>query len=283
MKPRKEIESFITDIDVATDAGKDREVLDDILQAHMDSRQRRSQNGRPRRWRTTMRYKRTKVAAVIALAVLLAGVFGLGGGSVAFSQVGQAVSSTLTRLKELIMEIRTGEPAAQAPLPPAASGDADEQAPDPNVRAVMCDARFFTIPESEQAVWQSLKDQGIELIKASADPETYYAALRGEQAEQIEDALTISPLAAPRVAVAEGQEGMIATDVFALAWLPTISSDGQRIESTFSFHDGENGVEIPNINIEEGGVILVRVKGITPTGADILILLKVGYLADSMT
>jgi len=225
-----------------------------------------------------MRYKRTKVAAVIALAFVLTGAVGLGRGSVAFSQVGQAVSSTLDRLKELIMAIRTEEPPAPAPLPTADSDNgADEQTPASSVRAIMCAARFFFVPQNQQAVWQSLKDQGIELVRASTAPETYYATLSQDEAERFEGALTVGPITSPRVMVGEGNEAMIATDVFALAWLPTISSDGRRIESSFSFHDGENGFEIPNVSNEDDGAVLVRVKGIIPTGEDILILLNVGY------
>jgi hypothetical protein len=223
-----------------------------------------------------MMHKTRSVAAILAVALVLAGAIGLGGGSVAFSQAGHAVSSTLTRLKEMIMEIRSGQVREQAP-PPAASDDAEEPAPNPDPRAVTCIARFFNIPASEQAVWQSLKDQGTELIKASVAPETYYATLTGEQAERVEGALTVGPITSPRITMWAGQEGMIGTNVFALAWLPTISTDGRRIESGFSFHDGENGFEIPNVSVEEGGVILVRVKGIIPTGEDILILLRVGH------
>jgi hypothetical protein len=255
----------------------DRRILQDSTKAMAEASRKSAAPARARIRRAIMTYKTRRIAALVALTLLLAGAFHLGTGSVAFSQVGHAVSSTLVRLQELIMEIRTGEPTAQAPLPGAASDGTDEQAPDPNLRAVTCAARFFTIPTNEQAVWQFLKDQGIELIQASADPETYYATLRQEQAEQVEDALTIRALAAPRVIVAEGQQGMIATDIFALAWLPTVSSDGTRIESTFSFHDGHNGVEIPNVSIEEGGVVLIRVRGIATTGENILILLKVDY------
>jgi len=222
-----------------------------------------------------MRHKPTRIAALIALAVLLAGVFGLGGGSVAFSQVGHAVSSTLVRLKELILEIRTGEPMARPPLLPAQSSGADKQAPASDLRAVMCAARFFTISATEQAVWQSLRDQGIGLIQTSVAPETYYATLSREPADRFEDGLTVGPISSPRIIVSEGQEGMIGTDVFALAWLPTLSSDGGRIASTFSFHDGENGFEVPNVSTEEGGVVLVQVRGIIPTGEDVLILLRV--------
>ena len=222
-----------------------------------------------------MRHKPTRIAAVIALAVVLAGVFGLGGGSVAFSQVGHAVNSTLTRLKEMVLEIRAGRVASRAPSPPAAPADAEKKTPVSNLRAVMCTGRFFRIPVTEQAVWQVLEDQGIELIQASAAPETYYAALDREQAERLENALTIEPLTSPRVLVREDHEATIGTNAFALAWLPSISSDGTRIESTFSFHDGDNGFEIPNISTEDGGVVLVRLRGLTTLGDDVLILLQV--------
>jgi len=141
----------------------------------------------------------------------------------------------------------------------------------------MCTARLFSIPVGEQGVWQSLKDQGIELIRASVAPETYYAALGQEQVERVEGALTVGPISSPSIVVLERHEGMIGTQAFALAWRPTLSSDGQQIESRFAFHDGQNGFEIPNVSVEDGGVILVRVRGIMPTGEDMLILLKVGY------
>ena len=226
-----------------------------------------------------MTHKIRRVAAIIALAAVLVGAVGLSGGSVAFSQVGQAVSSTLGRLKAMIMELRSGEHVAPAPLPAAQSGNANKQAPTPSCdsRAVMCTARFHKIPAGEQAVWQSLKDQGIDLIQASAKPETYYATLSQQQAEGVKRALTVGPVTSPRVTVGAGGEATIVTDIIGLAWLPTISSNGQRIESSFSFHDGDNGFEIPGVSTEDGGVILVRVKGIIPTGEDMLILVDVGY------
>ncbi len=221
-----------------------------------------------------MMHRTRRVAAIIALAVVLASAIGLGGGSVAFSQVGQAVSSTLDRLKDMIMGIRTAEPPARIVQPPSSPGKTDEQAPAPG--ALMCAARLFSIPAGEQGVWQSLKDQGIELIQVSAAPETYYAALGQQQVQRVEGALTVGPISSPRIVLHEGTEGMIGTQVFALAWRPTLSSDGRQIESRFAFHDGQNGFEIPNVSVEDGGVILVRVRGIMPTGEDMLILLKVG-------
>jgi hypothetical protein len=68
---------------------------------------------------------------------------------------------------------------------------------------------------------------------------------------------------------------MIGTDAFALAWQPTISSDGTRIESSFSFHDGQTGFEVPNLETEIGGTVLIRVKGITTPDEEVLLLVQV--------
>lgn len=269
------VEKYLEDMHVQHPAEMDHRIVQDSTEAMEEVRRMRAGSARAGIGRTIVMYRTRRVAAVLVLAAVLAGAVGLGGGSVAFSQVGQAVSSTLDRLKALIMGIRTGEPVAQAPLLPSPSSPTNEQVPTASARAVMCAARFFNVPQGDQAVWQSLQDQGIELIEASTIPETYYATLDREQAEQVENALTGRALVAPRVIVSEGQEGMIAMDAFALAWLPTISSDGTRIESSFSFHDGQNGFEIPNLDVEEGGVILVRVRGLVPTGDDVLILLQV--------
>jgi hypothetical protein len=254
----------------------DRRIACDSTEAMEKVHRARAGSARAGVGRIIMMRRTRRVAAILVVALVLAGAVGLGGGSVAFSQAGHAVSSTLARLKEMVMEIRSGHVREQAPLP-AASDEAEMPTPNPDVRAVMCTARFFNIPASEQVVWQRLDEQGIELTKASSAPETYYATLTREQAERFEDALTIGPITSPRIIVGEGKEAVIGTNAFALAWLPTISTDGTRIESSFSFHDGDNGFEIPSVTSDDGGVILVRVKGIIPTGEDMLILLDVGY------
>ena len=269
------IEKYLENMHVAHRARMDRRIVRDSTKTMEEIHRARTDPARAENGRTIMMHRIRRVAAIMVVAVVLAGAVGLGGGSVAFSQVGRAVSSTLDRLKEMIMGIRAGEPAASAPLPPSFPSKTDEQAPAVSPGAIMCAARLFSIPASEQGVWQSLKDQGIELIQASAAPETYYTALGQEQVERVEGALTVRPISSPRIVLHEGTEGIIGTQVFALAWRPTLSSDGQQIESRFSFHDGQNGFEIPNVSVEDGGVILVRVRGIMPTGEDMLILLEV--------
>jgi hypothetical protein len=268
---------YLENLQVRRRPETDHHILQDPTAAMEEARGAGAAPARAGVRRMIMTHTTRRVAAFVALTLLLAGASGLGGGSAAFSQARHVVSSTLARLQEAILRIRTGAPAVEAPLPPAPSADTDEQAPDFDVRAVLCAARFFAIPAGDEAVGQALQDQGIELIKASASPETCYATLRREQVEGLENALTVSPITSPRVVVGEGREAMIVTNVFGLAWLPIVASDGTRIESTFSFHDGQTGFEVPSVSAEEGGAILVHVKGIMPTGEDVLILLQVGY------
>lgn len=49
-----------------------------------------------------------------------------------------------------------------------------------------------------------------------------------------------------------------------MGWLPTISDDGEHVVSTVSFHDGQNGFEIPDVNTEPGGMVLIHTKGMFP-------------------
>ena len=280
MKSAEQIEQSIRRLDVPTGSARRERTLRDLREAHQQYQKQTPPSWR-RLGRTIMKRQPMKIAAMTAFAVLLVGALSLGGGSAAFSQARHAVSSTLVRLQEAIMRIRTGAPAAEAPLPAAPAAEAEEPASDLDRRAVMCAARFFTIPAGDETTWQALQDQGIELIQASASPETYYATLRREQAEGLESALTVRPITSPRVIVGEGGEATIVTNIFGLAWLPIVASDGKRIESAFSFHDGQNGFEIPSVSAEEGGAILIQVRGIFPTGEDALVLLQVGYAPGS--
>jgi hypothetical protein len=214
-----------------------------------------------------MRQKSLKIAAIVTLAVLLMGAFSLGTGSVARSQTRHAVNATLAWLKNMIVG---GEAEAPQALAPEAA-QSGEQVPNPNRKVVTCAARFFRVLATDQGVWQSLRDQGIELVAVSVDPDVYYATLSREQAQAIDGALTLPCVSAPRVTVSEGDTAALAitnaqpSGGLALAWLPTVSSDGKGVQSTISFHDGHNGFEIPNAGTESGGVVLIRAKGVFPS------------------
>lgn len=205
-----------------------------------------------------------RIAATVALAVVLLGALGVGTGSVAFSQVGHAVNSTLAWLRQMVVGPTPGEPEITPPEFP----NAKEQTPGHEITYAF---RIHPVRENEAGVWQALKDQGIELVAVSTDPEVLYAALTPPQGAWLDNTITLRQLSSPRVTVTPGNMATISlTDSdaqegrkgFALGLLPVLSNDGQEVQSTIFFHDGSSGFEIPNVSTESGGVVLLRVKGI---------------------
>lgn len=211
-----------------------------------------------------MRNRPLKIAAVVTLAAVLVGTFSLGTGSVARSQTRHAVNTTLAWLKSMI----TGDPMAEPPQPAVPAG----QTPGSASREVTCTARFLKVPPDGQDLWQSLRDQGIEFVLASTDPEVYYAVLSPEQTRSFHASVSLTCIATPRITLREGESGSLAMygttpqgpQGLAIACLPTVSADGREVTCTLSFHDGRNGFEVPNVSTEPGGAVLIRAEGILP-------------------
>jgi hypothetical protein len=263
MKSAEEIEQIIRELHVEADAEKRERTVRDLAEAHAERKNRTQALNLLSYGRAIMRQKPRR-AAVIAAALLLAGLFSVGSGSVAFSQATRTVSWTLLRLKAMITGDRTNRP----PEP--------ERVPDPYARKIDYGVRLFGVRPSDQGIWQSLNDLGIEFVQVSAAPETYFAMVSRQQAKSVDDALwTLRFLASPAIQRPEGELAWIATRSYdsqepngtartsglAMGWLPTVSDDGTEIWSTVSFHDGLNGFEIPNVATEPGEVVLIRVKG----------------------
>jgi len=257
MKSAKQIEQSIRKLHIETDVKTREQTLCDLATVHAQQKGKTRAFSLLRYGRTIMRQKPGRTAAVIALALLLLGVFSLGTGSVAFSQARHAVNTTLSWLEAMI----TGS-TDTTDMPPAL-----EQAPDPSARTILCTASFFPVPADKQGIWQSLKDSGIKFVQASADPEAYFAVISRVQTESLDVLQTLECVAAPRILMREGQTAAIASANhqeargLAIGWLSTVSDDGTEIRSTVSFHDGRNGFEIPDIVMELGGVVLIRAKG----------------------
>jgi len=259
MKSAEQIEQSLRRLEVEA-SGESRELTRrDIIGAHARQKEKTAAFGQRSHARTVIKCRSLRIAAAVALALLLVGAFRPGTGSVALSQTHHAVSATLAWLKSMIAG---GEIQAPPALPPAAG---QERAPDR--RAVACAARFFRVSADDQGVWQSLRGQGIELAAVSTDPEVYYATLSREQAESVDSTLTLECVSAPRVLTTEGDTAAVAvtntqaSGGLALGWRPEVSSDGKEVLSTISFHDGHRGFEIPNVSTEPGGVVLLRAKG----------------------
>lgn len=269
MKSAEQIEQSIRKLNLESSPEKRQQMLRDLVEAHTQRTERPPAWSRWSLRRTIMTYGTRRVAAVAALALIFIGGLGLGTGSVAFSQAGHAVNSTLAWLRQAVVGQTPGEPRAEPPASPATSGKAGAEMANP--KEITYAARIFRVHESEAGVWQSLKDQGIELVAASTNPEVYYAVLNQGQAESFDASVTLRCLSAPRVTVSAGDIATIAlTDAdpqngrrgFALGLLPVVSDDDAEVRSTISFHDGHNGFEIPDVSTEPGGVVLIRVTGV---------------------
>jgi len=264
MKSAEQIEQSLRRLNVEAGTAGREQTLRDLAEVHARHKENLAAAHHGRLRRTIMTCGTRRVAAAIGIGALLIGVLGLGTGSVAFSQAGHAINTTLAWLRQAVIGPMPGEPSVEAPTAPERIADTDSA-------AVCYAARFFPVPEEETGVWRSLQDQGIKLIKVSTDPEVYYAALTRAQAESFDASVALRCLSAPRVTVSAGTLAMMAlTDSdpqkgrqgFALGLLPVLSSGHEEIQSTISFHDGHNGFEIPNVSTESGGVVLIRVKGI---------------------
>ena len=274
MKSAEQIEQSIRRLNLESSPERRQRMRRDLVEAHTQKKERPPAWSRWNLRRTIMTYGTRRVAAVVALALVFIGVLGLGTGSVAFSQAGRAVNSTLAWLRQAVVGVAPGEPRAELPALPAASDKTAEEMANPT--EVTYTARIFRVHENEVGVWQSLKGQGIEFVAASTNPQLYYAALTREQAESFDTSVTLRGLSTPRVTVSAGEIATIAlTDAdpqngrrgFALGLLPMVSGDGVEVRSTISFHEGRDGFEIPNVSTERGGVVLIRAAGV-PRGQD---------------
>ncbi|MEN6425164.1 MAG: hypothetical protein ABFE13_07365 [Phycisphaerales bacterium] len=270
MKSAERIEQSVRRLSIQADAENREHTLRDLVETHAQQKRKTQAFSLLRYGRIIMKQKQKRIAAVVAVGVLLIGVFSLSTGSVAFSQAKHAASSTLSWLKSMLAGNTPEEPAALPPGPIKTS----EQTAGEDRRAIWCAAYFFDVPESQQGLWQSLKDQGIEFVEASGAPPVQYAVLSREQAESFSTGATLRCISAPRVTVLEGETAGIAltndqrSGGLALGWLPTISSNGEEVVSTLSFHDGQNGFEIPDVSTEPGGMVLIRARGMFPDAKD---------------
>ena len=270
MKSAEQIEQSIRRLAVEAEVERREQTLHDLVEAHTRQKEERPASGRRNLRRIIMTHGTRRIAAVIALAIVLVGALSLGTGSVAFSQAGHAVNSTLSWLRDMVLGTEAGAPGTEESVPPARSSDGSEETANPNRKAITYAARIFRVPESETGVWQSLRDQGIELVRVLTDPEVCYATLSREQGESFDASVALQSFTSPRVTVSDGDTATIAlTEAnprrgLALGLLPALSSDGKEVQSTVSFHDGHEGFEIPSVSTESGGVVVILAKRMLP-------------------
>jgi len=72
MRPAKNVEKLIRNIDIDTNAKTDKAVLDDVLKAFENSKSKKSAKLEPNIWRTIMKSRITKLATVAAVLLIVA-------------------------------------------------------------------------------------------------------------------------------------------------------------------------------------------------------------------
>ncbi len=114
MKSTEQIEQSLRRLHVEAGAERRERTRRDLVAAHIQQKKEPQAPSLRNLGRTMMRNKPLRIAAAVALAVLLVGAFSLGTGSVARSQTRHAVNTTLAWLKSMIV----GGSVAKPPQPP---------------------------------------------------------------------------------------------------------------------------------------------------------------------
>lgn len=218
-----------------------------------------------------------KLVAAVVVIVALIGVYQFGGGRAAFAETTKAVRVTLLRLKEFLTEIRTQEAAPPPRLAPVRHAV-------PMIDTSKCgygiQYNLFFVQGELADLQNFFEKQDIEFTPTTNNANVSYAILDSDKADgfiafsQSSDELKI--LAKPRLMLKDGKEAMLGSaDLagsggLALAIAGTlVDDDNEHIDLSFSFHDGETGIEVPSVRIKTGEAVLIRVlKTATATAGD---------------
>jgi hypothetical protein len=268
----REFENFVREIkfDDTPDSGH-RDKLEQELLSTI-AKQPRQKSQPLRIWRTIMKSRIRKLVAAVVVIAALIGVYQFAGGRAAFGQMTEAVRTSLARLKEFVLETRTQEAAPPPPLRPVRDVDTSKWSD-------IIQYNLFLVQGRQADLRNFFEKQDIEFTPTTNNPNICYAILDGDKADgfiafsQSSDELKL--LATPRLILRDGKEAMLGSaDLagrggLAFAVAGTLVDDNKHIDLSFSFYDGETGIEIPSIRIKTGEAVLIRaVKTATATGDD---------------
>ncbi len=265
MRPTEDIKKRIESVPVNTSAERDKQVLDDVLNALEQSRKDLPASSRPTVWRIIMKNNVTRLAAAVFVIALLVGVSQLDGARAAFAGTARVVATSLAGLKEFIRDMRTREPQPPSAVVPAQPG---EQQTAVQGNRIFASVQVFSVQPGQQDLQKFFQTEGIELAPAGNSPNTSYAKLGPEKTgrfiEWMGRAEGIERLSSPSLMILEGQEGVMGIagagepDATALALVATVPNDGDSIDLSFSFLQGQNGFEIPSLRINTDETVLFR-------------------------
>lgn len=271
MRPMDNIKKRIKSVPVNTNAERDKEVLDDVLNVLEQSRKAESAACRPNIWRIVMKNSIAKLVAAVLVMALLVGIYQAGGTRAAFARTTKVVSTGLAGLKEFILDMKTREPEPPSSVPPA---DSSKQEAAFQGRSILANVRTISVEGEQGDLQDFFEREAVEWAPAGNAPNTWYAKLDpGKTARFVEltqAAAGLKLISSPSLMVAEGQEGVIGIvaaegqDAVALALVGTVLDDGDSIDLRFSFLHGRSGFEIPSLKINIDDAVLFRLVTTAP-------------------
>lgn len=265
MRPMEDIEKRIESVPLDTSAERDKQVLDEVLKALAQSKKELPASSRPTVWRIIMKNNVTRLAAAVFVIALLAGVSQLDGARAAFAGTARVVATSLAGLREFIRDMRAREPQPPSNIAPDKSGERQTAA---QGNRIFAGVQVFSVQPGQQDLQTYFQTEGIELIPAQSSSNTSYAKLGPEKTERFVElagkAEGIKCLLSPSLMILEGQEGIMGIagagdpDATALALVATIPNDGNSIDLSISFLQGESGFEIPKLRVNTDEAVLFR-------------------------
>lgn len=268
MRPMEDIKKRIESVPLNTIADRDKQVLEDVMNALAQSKKEQPASSRPTVWRIIMKNNVTKLAAAVFVIALLVGVAQLDDARAAFVGTARVVATGLAGLKEFIRDMRTHEPQ---PPSIAAPNKPSEQAAAQGNR-IFAGVQVFSVQAGQKDLQTFFEKEGVELVPAGGSPNTSYTKLGPEKTERFIElagrAEGIRRLSSPNLMILEGQEGVMGIagagepDATALALVATVPNDGNGIDLSFSFLQGESGFEIPKLRVNTDEAVLFRL--VTP-------------------
>jgi len=269
MRPKEDIKKRIENVPVNTNAERDKQVLDDILNALEQSKKELPVSSQPAVWRIIMKNNVTKLAAAVFVIAMLVGVTQLEGARAAFAGTARVVATSLADLREFIKDMRTREPQPPSAVAPAQPGQQQTAA---QGNRIFAGVQVFSVQPGQRDLQTFFEKEGVELAPVEKSPNTSYAKLAPEKTERFIEwmgkAEGIKRLSSPNLMILEGQEGVMGIagagepDATALAMVATVPNDGNGIDLSFSFLQGESGFEIPKLRVNTDEAVLFRL--VTP-------------------
>lgn len=220
-------------------------------------------------WRIIVKSKMRKLVAAVVVITVLIGVYRFGGGRVAIAQTTKVVRNSLAGLKEFILSMGTREPEPPSPILRADHG---KQSSDAKYKSILVNVHVYSMEGEQENLWDFFEREGIELVPAGNNPNTWYAKLDPDKAERFTELAHITDelklRSSPSLMLREGQEGIIGSsgnEDIAFALVANVLEDNECVELSFSFLYGQSGFEVPNIRIKMDEAVLVRLVTTTVT------------------